>query len=477
MRHLSPLLAITLAACVTVPGFSPAEDSGGGTLDTSASPDLAASPDAAAAPDAEAGPDASAGMADADTAGPDGAEEISEPGPSESFPPPPDSLPLLIRDVIVVDLNSDGRDDLVLSNVHADAAAWGLIVILGHTGGVLDAYHELVPSSVQPLGVGVGQALGSSAPDLLVLGPDAQAGGLALVYETLDPGAPTFAAPLEHEVEGDGFPFTSGPLNNPAHIVAAEVTGDGVPDLLVGDFDRVTVVEPSAWTAPGLATAAQRHLTFEDSVKFDHVSRVLVIDHPVTGDRLVVVKQLTSAVSFEVHEGVGVATVGTTAATSSYLGLHRSTPADVDGDGVTDLIGFDYADVRVHKLDPPDGFAVVDWNEPVGRIGPGHYQDITTGDVTGEGSLDVVLLDNNEGQGSDSVLRLLRDVYIADGVLHDTGAHVNHALLPGFHPDLVRIGDFDGDGATEVIALDRAGASACVRWDGSDKALKPCDGS
>ncbi len=473
MHHATLLLAITLTGCVTVAGF-PGSDSEGATDVADVSGDVAeAGPlaDAAAVPDAAAIPD----VAEVSDEGEVSEEpEVSQPGPSSPFPPPTDELPLLMRDAQVVDLNGDGRDDLVFNNVHADETAWGLVVAMGHEGGALDGYHAFVSTEVQPLGLAVKDVVGSSAPDLLVLGPDDQAGGVALVFETLDADAPSFATPLRHEVEIDDFPYHADGVSNPANITAAEVTGDGVIDLIVADFNHVTVLEPANWSSDGLAQASHRNLTLEDGVQFNHVSAVFVVDHPISAARYLVVKQQTSAVSFLVHEGVGVATSGTTAGTDDFGGLYRSTLADVDQDGVTDVIGYDHAKVRVHRLDPPDGFSVVDWDEPEGRGGPDHYEDIALADLTGEGSLDAVLAINREGLGSDSSVRVLRNLYVDGDVLHDTGAHVDAAMPPGFHPDGVRLGDFDGDGAIELLALRRTGESVCLRWDEMDKGLVPC---
>jgi FG-GAP-like repeat len=135
------------------------------------------------------------------------------------------------------DLNGDGKPDLAVTNSE------GLSVLLNTTaaGAVTPSFTlpTTFAAGVGARGLAIADFNGDGKPDLAVVG----ANGVTLLLNTTTPGAitPTFTAAS-----------TVAAGNGPTSVAAADVNGDGRPDLVVTNSGGVSVLLNT--TVPGAAT-------------------------------------------------------------------------------------------------------------------------------------------------------------------------------------------------------------------------------
>jgi hypothetical protein len=140
--------------------------------------------------------------------------------------------------VAVADVNGDGKLDLLTANSGTGTAG----VLLGTgTGsfGAVSTYSTGLTS--QPLGLAVADVNGDGHPDLLTANGNAPTVGLLLGTGTGSFGAPTS--------------YSAGPNSYPHALTAADVNGDGKPDLLTANSGNNTAGVLLS-TTPVLATRA-----------------------------------------------------------------------------------------------------------------------------------------------------------------------------------------------------------------------------
>ena len=147
--------------------------------------------------------------------------------------------------VAAVDLNLDGKPDLVIANHDDDTAT----VLFNTTapGSTTASFASGVSFATgsQPSAVSVADLNGDSKPDLVVA--DEGSDRVSVLFNTTVPGAasPSFAA---------AQPFASG--DAPSAVAVADLDGDGIPDLLVADRGSGTASVLLNTTQRGSATAA-----------------------------------------------------------------------------------------------------------------------------------------------------------------------------------------------------------------------------
>jgi hypothetical protein len=317
------------------------------------------------------------------------------------------------------DVNLDGRLDVVFS----DHETQRLRIYLGTGEGTFVAGAVLGPQ--QGGSVAAGDFTGDGRPDLAVGVRESSSSGYLTVYAGTVGGA--FAPPVTTPipagvgdltlleangdssadllVNGEGLWVALGTPSGSFHIEA--ISFSGAYDLAVGDFDENGTDDFAAASCPDVCTL----LTFSG-------------------------------------RGDGTFTVG-----GRYGGLipFAVIAADVDDDGHLDLISGAYSgDVAVHRGDGKGTFSEARlWHS-------GHVWSLSSGDVTRDGHVDVVI---SGGGSSSSELHLLEgsgggsfDAYAAYALARDSGfAYASVSVLQTTGADVT------GDGSPDFIALWRRG--------------------
>ena len=275
--------------------------------------------------------------------------------------------------VALGDLTGDGIPDIVVAN----EASGTISVLLGNGNGTFQA-QQTFSTGVGALSVQVADVNGDGKPDLVVVGDSGNAGNGVGVL--LGNGNGTFQAPQN---------FAAGP--SPITVAVADLTGDGIADLVVGNGNT-----------PGIAS-------------------VYVL----------------------LGNGNGTFQAQQTFASS---GFHEVVLGDVNGDGKTDIVSTDFPGPAVRLL-LGNGNGTFQAQQMV-TVTSGLFS-AALGDLTGNGKTDLIV-----GYGYNSFY------YPAVGVLLGNGNGSFQAQQTfaadsnpsGFTPNVVAVGDLNGDGRPDIVA-------------------------
>jgi hypothetical protein len=331
--------------------------------------------------------------------------------------------------VTVADVNGDGRPDLIVGNLFDTR----LSVLLGNGDGTFGPprFTPALPSSGGI--VSVADVNGDGIPDLIVANPTA--GDVSVL---LGKGDGTFQPPRSIPAGTSSF----SPLEG--QVAVADVNGDGKPDLITTNYTGGTVS-----VLPGNGDG-----TFQPQQTFDvgpYPGVVAVAD--VNGDGkpdLIVTNKQDNTVSVLLNTTVPGATSFSFAAqqpVAAGLGPYALAVADVNGDGILDLVVTDgnrttTPGTRVSVLlgDGKGSF------QPARTFAPGgSFNAVAVADVNGDGKPDIVF--THETGDTASVL-------LGNGDGSFTAVSAANGVEVRDTPYLA---DLDGDGTLDAVILDGAG--------------------
>lgn len=350
-------------------------------------------------------------------------------------------LPFWVRDhVVATDLNGDGRPDVAVVATYIDAGAHtdSVEVYLQSASGGFEPPVRY-PVARGPWGLCAGDLDGDGRPDLIVLSPSTEppqdgvpgnSGGLSVLRQ--DPAMP-----------GRFLPAVWVPTGGVAETAAImDVTGDGLPDVVVGDGvnlnSRILVLaqapgQPGVLLPPVAVPMGTGH-GMVDMVVAD-VNGDGLPDLVVSGyDRVVVLYRLAGG-GFAPPVFLG-----------SGFRINSVAAADLDGDGRMDLVAAHTRDllavdrgsstVLVFRQTQPGLFTLA--QIPV----VGSFEQVAIADLNGDGLLDLAALSTD---GTAKVTVFLQSS-VQPGTFSAFGSFAGPSMAEFF-----ALGDLDGDGRTEVI--------------------------
>ena len=344
--------------------------------------------------------------------------------------------------VTAADVNGDGRPDLVVANLGDSNVSVLLNATVPGATTLSFATQQNFATGVQPYSVTTADVNGDGRPDLVVA--NSAGSSVSVLLNATAPGATMLAFAAQSS-------FAAGTL--PYSITAADVNGDGKPDLVVansGDNTASVLLNTTVSGATAPSFAAQQILATGRNP-------YSVIAANVNGDGkpdLIVANLQDDTASVLLNTTVpGAATLGFAAPPSFGTGTHpyAFTTADVNGDGKPDLIvaneGDAIANVSVLLNTTAPGAATPSFAARWSFLAGTNPYWVTAVDVNGDGKPDLVVA--NYGESAVSVL--LNNT--APGASTPSFA-VQQTFQTGSGPVSVAATDVNGDGKLDLVVAD-----------------------
>jgi hypothetical protein len=294
-------------------------------------------------------------------------------------------------EVSAVDLNDDGRTDIAALNNRDGTVS---VLMNGSVAG-----EPSLRFTQQTFAVGV-------AP-LAIASTDINRDGFADLVVT-DPGSSKIFAMMNESTPGSstvsfGVPQGFATGANPYAVAAADINGDGAPDLVIVEHDEGTVSVLLNTTSPGSTTASfLERQTLE--VNGSPVA-VAIGDINADGRPDIVVVGYGGVMWVLINNTAPGATTISFDDTHTFfvaIGAVWASLADIDGDGRQDILvadaGIDTVALYLNLTPPGTSSVFLSDGTPV----PGAYDSgwVVARDLDGDGRLDIVATHPNDNQVS-----------------------------------------------------------------------------
>jgi trimeric autotransporter adhesin len=359
-------------------------------------------------------------------------------GPAVDFASPQTLLPGWFPSFVsAADLNGDGKPDLIVANTGANLVAVMLNTTAPGSTTLSFATYQIFATGSNPDAVAVADINGDGRPDIVVANFADNTISVLLNTTTAGNSVPSFASAQS---------FDAG--SNPTSIAVVDANTDGRPDVIVanqGD-DAVSVLRNSTLIGSAVAEFAARQVFAVGSQPSS------VVAANVNGDGrpdVVVSNYNDDTVSVLLNTtGAGATSFAFTTQQTFVTGANPAAvaAADINGDGTIDLIvansGSDTIAVLLNET-PPGALAAAFLPQQSFTSGTGP-QSIMTRDLNGDGKSDLVVA--NYGDGTLSVLRNVTaarssEVTFEQPETFDTQSAPVHVVLA----------DLNSDGRDELV--------------------------
>jgi hypothetical protein len=304
----------------------------------------------------------------------------------------------------VADLDRDGHLDIVVGNQQSFTV--GVLMGDGHGGfGSL----QVVPAQVNAFSIAVGDVDGDGVPDL-ICGVNFSEHQLAIFHGL---GNGSFRTP----------PTLLATHSVVDRVAIGDVTGDGIPDVVLSDATGVLSIFPGLGSG-GLGARVDRSVG---------VYAYLLALQDYDGDGRMDMVWADQG-WFALLSGAGATPPSITAKLPCVSNLTDLAMADVDGDGHPDMVAVDGYEILVYPFISNGGHAGqtdVPCNEVV--------TSLAVGDLDQDGSLDVVVA----GRAANAI-----EVFKGSG----TGLFKSvQRFATGSQPSDLKIADMDRDGTPDLV--------------------------
>jgi len=335
----------------------------------------------------------------------------------------------------VGDFNGDGRDDVLVGNRDAGQH---IGLKLGGPGGVL------TDAPKAPF------AVGHNLPVAVVAADMNRDGRLDAVSASATGGNAKVAVLLGDGAGGltpaPGSPYlmnAQGP-NEEQQLAVGDVDGDGIPDVVGGAIDKITVLR-------GLGTGALQPGLTQSAPNGTKIQGVAIGDFDGDGDL-----DVFTGDEAALYKGVLFEWTGDNLGATKIVPDVGDNPSagDIDGDGRTDVVGVTTGPSEIKA------FGVTGDNvfTPIANDDPGFFFLTSTrlDDLDADGRLDLVIASSDMGLG---VLR---------GSGTGTFASVDgFPMAIGDHNQYATTGDVNGDGQPDVLYSDATNDKVGVLLNGN----------
>jgi len=349
--------------------------------------------------------------------------------------------------VASADLNADGKRDVIVTNQGSASVSVLLNTTAAGAAPTFAAQVSLTTGS-DPVAVAIADINGDGKPDLIVA--NAQSGSISVLLNTTTAGAttPTFAA--QQTFTAGGYPFS---------VAAADLDGDGKPDIVIANAGSSGVSILRNTTTAGATTASFAATQFVATGK--EAAAVVVADIDSDGKPDLVVANYTSNTTSVLLNttAAGATTLSFGAQTALIGGSAPSAVAvaDLNGDNKPDVVivnSFDYT-VSVLLNTTAAGAAAASFTTQqtfLTGVGPAA---IAIADVDGDGRPDLIV--SNQG---DATVSVLLNTMAANAAVPTFAARQNFTV--GKDPVGVIAADVQNDGKADLIAANNQDATLSV---------------
>ncbi len=355
------------------------------------------------------------------------------------------------RSVTVADLNGDGKPDLIVANaLYTSSNTVSVLLNTTAPGATTASFaaQQTFATGTNPRSVTAADLNGDGKPDLIVA--NFESNTVSVLLNTTAPGAatPSFAAQQT---------FATG--SSPWSVTAADLSGDGKSDLIVANFGSNTVSVLLNTTAPGATTpsfAAQQ--TFATGTAPFHVTAA-----DLSGDGkpdLIVANSQSNTVSVLLNTTAPGATTPSFAAQQTFATSNSPrfvTAADLNADGQLDLIVANSQSNTVSVLlnTTALGLASPSFATQTGFATGSEPESVTAADLNGDGKPDLIVANEN----SNTVSVLLNTT--APGASTPSFA-AQTTFATGSNPRSVTAADLNGDGKPDLIVANQGANTVSV---------------
>jgi gliding motility-associated-like protein len=328
----------------------------------------------------------------------------------------------------VGDLDGDGRPDLIGANFNTNNLS--IFRSTSFSGTVQVVSEVKWPTGIRPEGLALGDVNSDGKPDMVITSIDDHL--VSIFVNTSSPGSISFAPRMD---------IAAGPLYWPRGVAINDVDGDGKPDLVVADNNKIYSNNSSHGTVSIYRnTTANSTVSFAPAIVLDaseYTRKVCIAD--LDGDRkpdLAVTNNTTGSVSVFRN----TSSPGSIAFSASQEYPTGSYPeqvvlGDLNSDGKADMAVSNYqsSTVSIFKNTSAAGSISFAAKQDISAVAP---LGIAIGDLSGDGKPELVAASFSTGKVS---------------VFTNASAGGTISFTPkmdyssGDGPMQVSIGDMDGD--------------------------------